>query len=352
MSSREQSIIKQVLSSTKGVRTPNQKNLPFQTDAEIIEHAGEYLAITTDTIDEEITRGVVKTAKTIGYWSVIMSLSDLAAVGARPLGVVISVTLPKKVSAQYIRELQAGINQALITHNTFLLGGDTNLSESHSITTTALGFCPKKKFNKRANFKIGDPLFIAGTVGNGNLLALINTSNLKPSLSKKLEQKFRPTIDFELGEVITKFSGSAIDTSDGLIATMDAFIKLSKYGLQINLEQIPFAAGVQKMAKEMKLNPLLFACAEIGDYGLLFTIPKENAGAFCQWASKRKNIKNNTKNEIVEIGRVINNHTLLAKTLKGSVVSLNFPQLKNTLDSSTTSEEYLAAIVRHVQQLG
>ncbi|MCK7517212.1 MAG: AIR synthase related protein [Ignavibacteriales bacterium] len=155
------------------IRSPKQLNKVHETDAEIIEleNSPYDLAITIDTISEEIKTGLYSDPYQIGWMSVMVNMSDLAAVGASPLGIVISQILPKDISDDFLSKLQNGINDACIKCGTFVLGGDTNFGDELIISGCAIGTVEKGKYLKRVGCKAGDKIYVTGKVGTGNAFA-------------------------------------------------------------------------------------------------------------------------------------------------------------------------------------
>ena len=150
------------------IRSPKQLNKVHETDAEIIEleNSPYNLAITIDTISEEIKTGLYSDPYQIGWMSVMVNMSDLAAVGASPLGIVISQILPKDISDDFLSKLQNGINDACKKCGTFVLGGDTNFGDELIISGCAIGTVEKGKYLKRVGCKTGDKIYVTGKVGN------------------------------------------------------------------------------------------------------------------------------------------------------------------------------------------
>lgn len=133
-------------------RSTLQINKVHESDAEIImtgEDSKDFLAITTDSIAEEIKSKLYDDPYLIGWMSAMVNFSDLAAVGARPLGILLSEILPSKYSANDRERLQAGINDASKKCGAFVLGGDTNTGDELIITGTAIGILENKKFVSR-----------------------------------------------------------------------------------------------------------------------------------------------------------------------------------------------------------
>ncbi|MBP1683766.1 MAG: hypothetical protein H6Q27_1333, partial [Ignavibacteriaceae bacterium] len=103
----ENKIINSLISGFE--RSPHQLNYPHESDAEIIQlNDNTKLAITTDSISEEISTGLYDDPYLIGWMIVTVNMSDLAAVGASPLGILISEIIPKEFSRVKIKELQNG----------------------------------------------------------------------------------------------------------------------------------------------------------------------------------------------------------------------------------------------------
>jgi len=111
-------------------RAPSRANAPHESDAELLEIESlpdRYLAITIDTVAEEIATGLYRDPFTMGWVTVMASLSDLAAVGADPVGVVVSVSAPPGRDAGFVDGARRGMEEACCSVGTFVLGGDLSL---------------------------------------------------------------------------------------------------------------------------------------------------------------------------------------------------------------------------------
>jgi thiamine-monophosphate kinase len=94
---------------------------------------------------EEIEEGLYKDPWLIGWMTVVASLSDLAATGAQPLGLLLSQNLPQSLTSDSLDQLQEGIREACRACHTFILGGDTNTSPTLQMGATAVGWIPDQK---------------------------------------------------------------------------------------------------------------------------------------------------------------------------------------------------------------
>ena len=122
-------------------RSPFQLNRLQETDAEIVllpSRSGRLLALTTDSIAEELSSGLYDDMYLAGWMIVMVNMSDLAAVGAAPLGLLVSEIFPLAFDETSMRRLQRGIRDACKACGTHLLGGDTNFGSQLTLTGTAI----------------------------------------------------------------------------------------------------------------------------------------------------------------------------------------------------------------------
>ena len=265
-------------------RSPAQLNSINETDAELIQLPGSstILALTTDTVAEEIQLGLLHQPYTIGWFAVLAALSDLAAVGANPIGLLMSYQFPSQLSEDETRQLIQGVEDCAQAHQSYILGGDTNQAEQLSVSATAIGTIPDGRFNSRVGCRPGDRLYVTPNVGQGNLLAFLNRFN--HPLAESFEDSFRPVAPLELGQWIARHGSACLDTSDGLVAGITLLLTLNpEVGFRLNAGSIPYASTIQAIADQTGMAPSVFALGQVGDYGLLFTVGQEHTptGAVC-----------------------------------------------------------------------
>jgi thiamine-monophosphate kinase len=287
-------------------RSPLQVNKLHVTDAEIIqlENLPYDLAVTIDTISEEIKTGLYSDPYQIGWMSVMVNMSDLAAVGASPLGIVISQIFPKEISEEFLEKLQLGINDACKKCRTFVLGGDTNFGDELIISGCAIGTVEKGKYLKRVGCKAGDKIFCTGKVGTGNAFAAqrllfpnselsfrtsLRERNLKVNKSERFlpsvemtgrEEdrllEFHPSAKLEWKNILQKYSSSCIDTSDGVISSLDQLMRLNNVGFKFRNDWVEsIDDGSKKLFINLKLPHWFLMAGEHGEFELLFSIPAE-----------------------------------------------------------------------------
>ncbi len=255
-------------------RSPAKINSFNESDAEIISLGDEkrkLLAITTDSISEEIKIGLYSDPYLAGWMIVTANLSDIAAVGADPLGVMISEILPKNFSNKNLNRLQRGISDACSAHNTFVLGGDTNFGDELMLSGTAIGTLDNNNYNSRLGAAEGDSLFVSGYAGSGNMFAF-----LKLFTDKKINYEYQPTAQIKEGLLLKNFNACCIDSSDGVLAAVDQLMRLNNVGFALDHDwQYCITGRDCRLAEKYKL-PLWFLLAGIhGEFKLVFTIPDQ-----------------------------------------------------------------------------
>ena len=270
--------------TSKFDHSPNQINNLFESDSELVRlNNGQIIAITTDNISEEIETGLYHDPYLQGWMSAIVSLSDLAAVGSNPLGILSTLQVPQNIPNSYLESIQSGISDACTAHNTFVLGGDTNYCREIVIGSTALGIINDKRIMSRKGCKTGDILFTSGRLGSGGALGI------ETLLNKGKEDLFdyKPFARLDEGEVVRTFGGSCIDTSDGFFPAISNLMEINGIGFQVtsNVKNLVLS----KAADLANLNqiPLWFLLAgPHGEFELLFTIPKKNISEFLKAAER------------------------------------------------------------------
>jgi thiamine-monophosphate kinase len=263
-------------------RSPLQANGLHQTDAEIVRLNDLCsIAITTDSIAEEVAVGLYADPWLIGWMAVMANLSDLAAVGAQPLGILISEILPPGYPSESLRRLQQGICDACEACKTFVLGGDTNAGKQLMITGTAIGVCGGGRFLSRTGCHPGDFLYSTGNLGIGSAFAL---SVLLPGCVEQFERdpiEYRPKARIREGKLLTSFASSCMDTSDGVLATLDQLMRLNCLGFELTPEWTDVLdPRVSQIASERGIPDWLFLAGQHGEFELLFTVPENIAARF------------------------------------------------------------------------
>jgi thiamine-monophosphate kinase len=182
----------------------------------------QLLAVSIDTLISGVHFPKDLSAYDIGYKSLAVNLSDLAAMAAEPAWFTCALTLPH-VDEKWLKDFSKGLFDLANLYNVQLIGGDLTQGEILSITIEVHGFVPEKFALKRSGAKIGDAIYISGKLG----YPVLNNYYYKP----------HPRVN--LGLALRGKANSAIDISDGLIADLSHILKSSHVGASIYLDKIP-----------------------------------------------------------------------------------------------------------------
>ncbi|NIO48879.1 MAG: hypothetical protein GTN73_05500 [Candidatus Aminicenantes bacterium] len=267
-------------------RSPRQINKSHESDAELIEvkdKNSRLLAVTIDSVAEEITEGLYQDPFTMGWVTVMSNLSDLAAVGAEPLGIVIAVSVEKERDEKFCREIARGMAAACQKLDVFILGGDINTTPTISLSGCAFGFVPRGEKITRIGCRTGDVVFMSGWAGSGNAMGLVRLAKLPEELFP--ENFYRPIARIKEGQLVRKHATCCMDTSDGLMITLDQLLRINKLGFVVESgwDKI-LTPEVLELCERAKIPHWFMAAGIHGEFELVFTIPAERVNLFLQAA--------------------------------------------------------------------
>lgn len=255
-------------------RSPQQTHGLNESDSEVLDLGnGTYLAATIDTISEEIEAGIYQDPYRIGWVAAMASLSDLAAVGARPLGMLLSAEWGAQQEAAAKAGIARGFSEALRRAGTFWLGGDTGRGRSTTLGGVALGLCESRPLS-RMGVMPGDWMCVTGQLGIGPALAL---RFLRGESNESFpESHYLPVARLEAGQALRDIAHAAMDTSDGLVQTMHTLLDLNGAGLELRWAPELISEPARKYCKERDIPLWTLWVAEHGDYQLVLSIAPEN----------------------------------------------------------------------------
>lgn len=200
----------------------------------------------------------------MGFKSVTVNVSDLAAMGADPLGFLLSIALPKDLEVEHFKEIINGVINACKYYNIPLIGGDTNEASEIIISGTALGLCDNPLMKNTANE--GDLLCITGDIGLAALGFNLNEDNIYTDKSLK------PLARLNEGKIIKDAGAtSATDITDGLASELYE-MKKDSLGFMIYEDKLEIPEEFKEISYKLGLNylDLIFHVGE--DFELVFTI--------------------------------------------------------------------------------
>jgi len=253
---------------------------------------GKENVITADLLVEDIDfRRTTTPPYLLGHKALAVSLSDIAAMGARPLWSMISIGVPEDVwQTDFVERLYDGLFELASRYGVHLIGGDTSrTNESIVIDSIVSGECGAGMAVMRSGARAGDQVFVTGSLGAAAAgLRLIERGahlaeqNLADDDSKKLDhlllRQLRPEPRVGWGIVLgeERLATAMIDLSDGLSSDLNRLCAASNVGALIDSALLPIDDRVTELCGRRALDPLQLALHGGEDFELLFTVKPED----------------------------------------------------------------------------
>ena len=234
--------------------------------------AAQNLAVTSDMLVEGRHFFAGANPEWLGHKALAVNLSDLAAMGAKPVGFTLALALPD-ANADWLAQFSQGLFRLAQQWQCPLIGGDTTQGPL-TICITALGHVPSGAAIKRSGAKVGDDIWVSGTLGDARLAlgALRNEWSLNPSgLEAVLPRMHEPEPRIALGMQLRGVASSALDVSDGLLGDLRHILRASQVNAEVLIDQLPTSPTLAEQPLDLRRQ-----CAANGgdDYELCFTAPK------------------------------------------------------------------------------
>ncbi|MES9942589.1 MAG: thiamine-phosphate kinase [Candidatus Thiodiazotropha sp. 6PLUC2] len=239
------------------------------------------LAVSMDTLVSGIHFFEQVAPESLGHKALAVNLSDLAAMGADPAWVTLSLTLPE-VDETWVYEFCRGFAGLANQYGVQLIGGDTTRGPL-SISVQVHGFVPQHLAMRRGGARVGDDIYVTGTLGDAAFALKQLKQSKSPSALAPLERLERPQPRVEAGLALRHLAHSAIDLSDGLLADLGHILSLSGVGATLQLETIPLSAEVASAMGLHRDWSLIVAGGD--DYELCVTLPASDREEVAEIAS-------------------------------------------------------------------
>ncbi len=274
-------------------------------DAAVIETSAQaWWYFTTDLLAEGIHFDMKSaTSESIGYRAALANLSDIAAMGAVPRYLLISLAIPRTLKRSHIYKLYRGLMKACRLYDVALIGGDTSASKAGLfLSITLVGTTSGRRALFRRGAKAGDDIYVSGTLGDSlaglKLLMSRTTSYSLVRRKTKFSRSHRqflvrrhshPTARVAEGQWLNdgQLASAAIDLSDGLSGDLRHLCEESRVGAEIELDTIPISPACRAYARAIGVSPIRFALTGGEDYELLFTASPHNCETIEQQAQTR-----------------------------------------------------------------
>ncbi|MFN3362207.1 MAG: thiamine-phosphate kinase, partial [Pseudanabaenaceae cyanobacterium] len=240
------------------------------------------VVITTDMLVEGVHFSPQTTAaEDVGWRAAAASLSDLAAMGGKPWGLVVAVGLQPETAVSWIEGVYRGFQECLKTYDTVLVGGDTVRSHCNVISVTALGQVPYNQAIYRHTAKPGDRVLITGAHGLSKAgLEILLQPELGVDLTEQEREMLhrahqRPCPRLDVIPLLWQYTDRVcgMDSSDGLADAILQICHLSQVGCTIDWANFPLPASVEKVARVAQANPLDWVLYGGEDFELVLCLP-------------------------------------------------------------------------------
>ncbi len=250
-------------------------------------YSGRVLLFTTDMLVEDIHFLRDKlTPYQLGWKAIAVNLSDIAAMGGRPLYILISLAIPAKTNVELIQDLYKGMKDICEHYTVNILGGDTVASPDKLIINISLiGDAKEEEVIYRSGARSGDKIYLTGNVGDSSAGLKILKNEISPPNSIgshfiKVHNEPEPLI--ETGRIIATsgLASAMIDLSDGLLSDLGHICKESGVGAMLFRSKIPLSSELKLLASRTRFNPLDLALSGGEDYILLVTVHEANSKDF------------------------------------------------------------------------
>lgn len=247
-------------------------------DAAVLDVRGDRkLVVATDTIVAGVHFPPQTKAADIGYRALAVNLSDLAAMGAEPAWMTLSLSLPS-ASESWIADFAGGLFELAGRHQVVLVGGDT-VRGPLVVTVQLAGWIEPDRWLTRCGAKPGDVLMISGVPGEAAAgLRVIQQQLPLAEAAAHLQQRFlRPQPRVALGRRLRTIASAAMDVSDGLLTDLAKLCAASNCGAQLDVDRLPQSAAMRGLFSADEC--LDYALAGGDDYEILFTAAPKQAAA-------------------------------------------------------------------------
>ena len=237
--------------------------------------AGKELAVSIDTLVDGVHFFSDVSPEALGYKSLAVSLSDLAAMGAEPAWFTLALTLPE-VNESWLQAFAKGLAGLASQHNIQLVGGDTTRGPL-TISIQAHGLVDEGRALRRDGAKVGDRIYVSGCLGDAGAALRHRLEDWTPAELKQADWAYlRQRLEYPgprnaLAGIIKPYASAAIDISDGLLADLGYILKRSGKGARVRLAQLPLSDTLRKISPQSARE---LALSSGDDYELCFTVPE------------------------------------------------------------------------------
>lgn len=254
--------------------------IPIGDDASACDVPGpsDALVSTVDLLTEGVDFLPGTPGRSVGWKCIAVNLSDLAAMGATPSGVLVALAAPAGTEVEWVEALYDGIAAICSVHGVDVLGGDlSGVAADGGITlsVTALGHARRDRLVRREGARIGDLLCVTGTLGDAaagleRLLSATPPAAGDPLVARQLEPT--PRVAAGIALAVEGIATAMIDVSDGLIADLGHLLDASRVGARVEVASLPLSDALRASGIDAVRSALVGG----EDFELLFAVRAED----------------------------------------------------------------------------
>src|SRR5271166_6207612 len=245
--------------------------------------AGEDLVVTTDALVGGVHFMADDPPEAIARKALRVNLSDLAAKGARPIGFLLSLALPRDWREDWLKSFAAGLGADAEAFGCPLAGGDTVATPGPlTLSLAAFGAVPHGRMAARSGVKPGDRLYVTGTIGDAaiGLLARQGRGLDIPQADRNflLDRYLAPQPRVALAPAMEAYAHGGMDVSDGFVGDLTKMLAVSGVSARVRVYRLPLSLAARAA---IAANPDLFAVAATGgdDYEIIASVAPDSAPA-------------------------------------------------------------------------
>ncbi|MCD4846366.1 MAG: thiamine-phosphate kinase [Methanosarcinales archaeon] len=286
-------------------QAPDQYIGPGKDDCAVIDIGiSKLLVASTDMLHSTTDFPPGMTPQQMGWMSVAVNLSDIAAMGASPIGIMMALGLPPDLELDFVEALVRGMDECARHSGTVIIGGDIDRHDEITITGSALGLVDAEIIVLRKGAQIGDLVCVTGELGTAGaaLDALMHNRSTDRSVLDKL---YQPVVRIPEGISLAQTGclTSMMDISDGLALSLYDIAAVSNVGFHIQANSIPIHNDVRSLAynEDELFNWSIYTG---GDFELLFTIRPE----CLEKLNNKTPVQYTVIGEVIQKGMIIEQH--------------------------------------------
>jgi thiamine-monophosphate kinase len=257
----------------------------------------------------------------IAWKALAVNVSDLASKGAEPIAYLMALALPETPDRSWMQRFVTGLSEAQTEFGCHLIGGDTDRTRGPlTISITAFGSVRAGQMVRRGTARLGDQLFVTGTLGDAALgLQLVREHMLRSELGLSADEAdelvrryHRPQPRLDLRALLRRYASAAMDLSDGLAKDCGRMCATSGVGARISLSALPLSPPLLKaVSRRAELSQRVIGGGD--DYEILFSVPQREAISFLVEAGA-------IDVRVTRVGEIISGSTVTFQDAAGNAV--------------------------------